>query len=107
MKPIPLNQSLRFKKNMKTSQSGLSLLELLIAMFIGLFLLAGISTSYLASKKSSIARDQYSILEDNGRIALEVIANTLKHTGYTSSNGTPPSSGTIVCSSAFPHTRPT
>lgn len=66
-------------------QAGLSLIELLIAMFIGLFLLIGVTTSYLSSKKSSIARDQVSILEDNGRAALEILTNTLQHTGYSSS----------------------
>ncbi len=75
--------------SIKTKQSGLSLIELLIAMIIGLFLLAGITTTYISSKKSSIERDQYSLLVDNGRIALEVMSNTLQHTGYTSSNGTP------------------
>jgi len=70
-------------------QSGLSLIELLIAMFVGLFLLAGISTTYISSKKSSIDRDQYSILEDNGRIALEIIGDTLRHTGYVSANLSP------------------
>ena len=70
-------------------QSGLSLVELLIAMIIGLFLLAGITTSYLSSKKASIKRDQYSMLEDNGRLALEILTKTLEHTGYTSSKGVP------------------
>ena len=67
-------------------QKGLSLIELLVAMFIGLFLLVGITTSYLSSKKTSIQRDHLSILEDNGRIALEVLSDTLKHTGYRSTN---------------------
>jgi len=65
--------------------SGFSLIELLITMLIGLFLLVGISSSYVSSKKTSVARDQYSILEDNGRVALEVMANTIQHTGYASS----------------------
>ena len=73
----------------KTKQSGLSLIELLIAMIIGLFLLAGITTSYLSSKKSSLERDQYSILEDNGRLALEVLTKTLEHTGYATPNNVP------------------
>lgn len=68
----------------KNKQKGLSLIELLIAMIIGLFLLVGITTSYLSSKKSSITRDQISILEDNGRIALEILTNTLQHAGYRS-----------------------
>lgn len=65
-------------------QSGLSLIELLIAMVVGLFLLVGITTSYLSSKKSSITRDQISILEDNGRVALEILTETIQHTGYRS-----------------------
>ncbi len=68
-------------------EAGFSLIELLIAMFIGLFLLVGITSSYVSSKKSSIARDQYSILEDNGRLALEVMAKTIQHTGYSSNKG--------------------
>lgn len=73
----------------KRKQDGFSLIELLIAMFIGLFLLAGITSSYLYSKKTSIERDQYSLLEDNGRIAIELMSRTLEHTGYTSSIGAP------------------
>ncbi len=65
-------------------QKGLSLIELLIAMVIGLFLLAGITTSYLSSKKTSIQRDEYSLLQDNGRLALEIMSKTIEHTGYKS-----------------------
>ncbi len=68
-------------------ETGFSIIELLIAMFIGLFLIVGITSSYVSSKKSSIARDQYSILEDNGRLALEVMARTIQHTGYASNKG--------------------
>ncbi len=67
-------------------QTGLSLIELLIAMLIGLFLLTGIATSYLSSKKSSNTRDEFSMLEDNGRLALEVLSGVLEHTGYTPVN---------------------
>jgi len=63
-------------------QQGLSLIELLIAMIIGLFLLAGITTSYIQSKQSSIKRDEFSILQDNGRTALELMSQTIVHTGY-------------------------
>lgn len=78
------NPHIKIQK-MSNKQSGLSLIELLIAMVVGLFLLVGITTSYLSSKKSSITRDQISILEDNGRIALEILTETLQHTGYRSS----------------------
>jgi len=71
------------------NQSGLSLIELLIAMFIGLFLLGGITSSYLYSKKSSMNQGQYSLLEDNGRIALEIMSKTIQHTGYSSKRAVP------------------
>lgn len=70
----------------KKKQTGLSLIELLIAMLIGLFLLIGITTSYLSSKKSSVTRDQVSILQDNGRAALEILTETLQHAGYRSTS---------------------
>ncbi len=61
---------------------GFSLIELLVAMTIGLFLLAGIATSYVSSKGSSVKNNEYSVLEDNGRIALEIISQAIEHTGY-------------------------
>jgi len=80
-----MNTSL--KKNInKNSQRGLSLIELLIAMVIGLFLLTGIASSYLSSKNSSNKRDELTKLEDNGRLALEVLSQAIEHTGYTPIN---------------------
>jgi len=73
-------------KRVQKNQTGLSLIELLIAMLIGLFLLTGIATSYLSSKKNSNARDEFTMLEDNGRLALEIISGVLEHTGYTPPN---------------------
>jgi type IV pilus assembly protein PilW len=65
----------------QNKEVGFSLLELMIAMVIGLFLLAGITTTFLGSKKASLERDEYSILQDNGRVALEIMADVIEHTG--------------------------
>ena len=73
----------------KNKQTGLSLIELLIATTIGIFLLSGIATSYLFSIKSNSNRTQYSILEDNAKIALDTLTSTLVHTGYASSRSIP------------------
>ena len=80
-----MNTSLK-QNNYKKTQRGLSLIELLIAMLIGLFLLTGIATSYLSSKNSSNKRDELTKLEDNGRLALEVLTQAIEHTGYTPIN---------------------
>lgn len=73
----------------RDTQLGLSLIEMMIAMLIGIFLLAGISSSYVNSKTSSVKRNQTSVLEDNGRIALETITDILEKTGYTPINAAP------------------
>ena len=70
----------------KITQQGMALIELMIAMLIGIFLLAGISNSYLSSKTTSVKRNQTSVLEDNGRIALEIITNVIEKAGYTPIN---------------------
>ncbi len=71
----------------KKGQKAFSLVELMVAMVIGLFLLSGIASSYISSKKSSVHRDQVSLLEDNGRLALEVITRSLEHVGYSPVSG--------------------
>lgn len=71
--------------SIKNTQKGFSLIELMVAMFIGLFLLSGIASSYISSKKASINRSQTSLLEDNGRLALEIITKSLEHTGHAPS----------------------
>ena len=67
----------------KNMSKGFSLIEFLIAMLIGLFLLSGIASSYISSHKSSVKQDELSKLEDNGRLALEILSKTIVHTGYT------------------------
>jgi type IV pilus assembly protein PilW len=66
-------------------QAGLTLIELMIAMIIGLFLLLSISSVYLSNLKSSKSRDQYSMLEDNARLALDSMSQVIQHAGYTGS----------------------
>lgn len=78
-----MNKNNKYKMN----QAGLSLIELMIAMLVGIFLLAGITSSYVSSKNASVKRNQVSVLEDNGRLALEIISRSLEHSGYMSDGG--------------------
>ena len=75
--------------NFTNKQIGLSLIELLIAVSIGLFLISGIATSYIASIKSNSNRSQHSMLADNARIAIETLTKTLEHTGYATISNPP------------------
>lgn len=69
-------------KSTPHQQRGLSLIELMIAMLIGLFMLLSISSVYLSNVKTNKIRDQFSLLEDNARIALDSMRNVIEHTGY-------------------------
>lgn len=68
-------------------QRGLTLIELMLAMVIGLILISGILTVYLGSKKSYTVRDQVSLMEENARAALHSLTRHIEHAGYASDSG--------------------
>ncbi len=68
-------------------QSGLSLVELLVSMVIGLFLLAGIITNFVGTKNSDKMRDAISEMDGNARFALDLMQKTIMHAGYPSIHG--------------------
>jgi len=70
--------------SLKKKQSGLSLIELLVVMIIGLFITVGISSVYVGNKRSSMTTDELSLLQANGRAVLEQLTQVIQHTGYKS-----------------------
>ena len=74
-------------KKIRIYQQGFSLIELLVAMLIGIFLLAGISNSYMHSKTADRKTNQSSVLEDNGRFSLEILTDILEKTAFTPNAG--------------------
>lgn len=67
-----------------TRQKGLSIIELLVAMVIGLILLLGVSQVFLSSRQTFATNDAMTKLQENGRFALEFIAATARQAGYLS-----------------------
>ncbi len=65
-----------------TKQAGLSLVELMVAMVVGLILLSGVVQIYVGSKGTYRTQDALSRLQENGRYALELIAQDLRAAGY-------------------------
>ncbi len=63
-------------------QRGLSLVELMVAMVIGLLIIAAVSSVYLSAKRSYQARDGLSLLQENGRIALKRLRSGISKAGY-------------------------
>jgi type IV pilus assembly protein PilW len=62
-------------------ESGATLVELIIALAVGLVLLFGLSQIYLSSKQSYRLMDAQSVLMENGRFALETLSNELRLAG--------------------------
>jgi type IV pilus assembly protein PilW len=64
------------------SQRGYSLVELMIALLIALFLLGGLITLVMGTRKSSGTESALSQLQDNERIAMTLITNIVEKGGY-------------------------
>jgi len=68
-------------QNRQAIQAGFSLIELMISMALGLFLMAGVFTVFINTRDSQdIVADQVTMM-DNARFALETIGYDLRHTG--------------------------
>lgn len=67
---------------------GFTLLELLVAMGLGLTMMAAIATTYMSQTKVYTAQEQMNEMEQNARGALDVITRELKMAGFKPAGGT-------------------
>lgn len=67
-------------------QLGLSLIELMVSMMIGVFLLGGLVTNLMSSSKTDLSRQAVSEIDNNAQLALDVIRQAISHAGYPSTN---------------------
>lgn len=86
----------------KRTQSGLSLVELLIAMALGLVLIVGLGNVYLNSSRASKELQKAGQQIENGRYALEILTNDLRHAGFFGALGvfSAPAVASDPCSTA-------
>lgn len=93
-------------------QRGVSLIEFMVAMLLGTILIGGAVTLYLASQRSFVESERAGELSDNGRFALQLINDTLRHAGFSgdvrpgisfdaSSQATPPAADCSDTASAM------
>lgn len=71
-------------------QSGLSLIELMVAMAVSLVLMLGIVSLLLANKDSYRAQNNVAVLQQNARLARFVLENAIAHAGYLEDYTTDP-----------------
>jgi len=70
----------------KHRQSGFSIIELLVAVTLGLFLMAALVEVLLSGNRSFTSANHLSRLQENGRIATSMIVTDLKRAGYMGGN---------------------
>ena len=63
-------------------QCGMSLVEVLVALVISLFLIAGIIQVYIADKSSYTFSESISRIQENGRFALDTMTQDLRMAGF-------------------------
>lgn len=78
---LALKERCSFGRATPVRQFGLSLLELLIAMALGLLLVVGIGTVYIGSNQTYRVQENSARLQETGRFALEVIGRSLRQAG--------------------------
>lgn len=69
------------RKNL-SFQRGLSLIELMISITLGLIILAALSTLFINQTRTRVELDKSNRMIDNGRYAMELLADDLRLSGY-------------------------
>ena len=75
MKPLPAMIAPR-------RQAGLSLMELLIAISIGLFLLVGLVSVFATSNRTYLELNRSAVQIENGRFAMQLLADDVAQAGF-------------------------
>jgi type IV pilus assembly protein PilW len=71
-------------KNFRVNSShhGFTLIELMIAMLIGVFLMAGVIQIFLSAKQAYRLQENLSRLQENGRFAMDFITKDIRMAGF-------------------------
>ncbi|MAY42818.1 MULTISPECIES: PilW family protein [unclassified Neptuniibacter] len=72
-------------RGLSAKEKGFSLVELMIALVLGLFVIGGVISVFIGSSQSFRSNEALSRVQENGRFALELIAQDIRNTGYKGS----------------------
>jgi type IV pilus assembly protein PilW len=87
-------------RHLKT-QRGFTLLEIMIAMSIGLFLLGALMTIVQTNKAVFINQSQLAQLQDSERMAMTLMADVIQRAGYFPDPTVNTAGGTLIASAPF------
>jgi prepilin-type N-terminal cleavage/methylation domain-containing protein len=63
-------------------QAGFSLVEIMVALVIGIMMLLGVSEIFLTGSRSGVTSSDLARVQESGRIALELISKEVRRAGY-------------------------
>ncbi len=66
----------------RDSQQGISLVEIMVALVVGLLLIGGMVQIYLANKQTYRVADASARIQENARFAIELLARDIRMAGY-------------------------
>jgi type IV pilus assembly protein PilW len=81
---IPLHIS---KISNVSKQFGMTLIEIMLAMLLGLFLIGGVIQIFLSAKNSYRTQENLSRIQENGRFASEILSHDIRLSGYLGCSG--------------------
>jgi|GEM_PF-83502 len=67
-------------------QAGMTLIEIMVAMLVGLFLMGGVMQTFVGSKQTNRMLEALSRVQENGRYAMEFLTNDIRMAGYLGCN---------------------
>ncbi len=70
------------KGSLKNKQQGMTLIEIMVALILGLFLIAGVLQIFLGAKQSNRMLDNLSRMQENGRFAMDFISRDIREAGF-------------------------
>ena len=78
--------TLAMKRSTSNRQGGFSIVEIMVAMLLGIFLVVALVQILIEGKESFTSANYLSRLQENGRIASNMIVTDLKRAGYLGAN---------------------
>jgi type IV pilus assembly protein PilW len=79
MKPAHLP---RRPRHVRARQGGYSLIELMVAVVLAVFLLAGLFTIFQGTRHTSTEQTELAQLQDNERLAMTILTDVIQQAGY-------------------------
>lgn len=95
----PIN--LRYKVVALNNYSGFSLIELIISITLGSILMAAVLQFVFSSKKTFNLNEDVARIQENARVALDLLAQDIRMAGYTDDNNLPEYFRLDACTNSF------